>query len=142
MAGGNVLVVKEQEFKLTLWCTVKWESKNEWRDDNDLIECLLICHSQSSDSDYVLESFSDDEGVGKETEAITAGKEMIDGEAVEDAGDLCPEDQKTNSEPSAELRNLLRRRDELERSNKMQEKRHERYQVSGVGNWVLGKVVG
>lgn len=117
-------------------------SKNEWRDDNDLIECLLICHSQSSDSDYVLESFSDDEGVGKETEAITAGKEMIDGEAVEDAGDLGPEDQKNNSEPSAELRNLLRRRDELERSNKMQEKRHERYQVSGVGNWVLGKVVG
>lgn len=111
-------------------------------DDNDPIECLVICHSQSSDSDYVLESFSDDEGATKETGAtITAGKVVMDGQTVEEAGDLCPEDQKNNSEPSAELRNLLRRRDELERSNKMQEKRHERYQVSWVGNWVLGKVV-
>lgn len=42
------------------------------------------------------------------------------------------EGQQSDDQRSAtsEVRTLLRRKDELERSHKMQEKRHQRYQVS------------
>lgn len=114
--------------------------------------CHLYHHhqnSQSSDSDYVLESFSDDEGGGGSVQAQQSINNATGDAAAAAGGQILEDDmdrKSTDTTPSTELRKLLRRRDELERSNKMQEKRHERYQVSGkeffgIGSWSLSRAV-
>lgn len=69
----------------------------------------------ASDSEILLESFSDEEDVKKTEPNGTKVKESPDLKSHHDA---------------AEIRRLLRRKDELERKEKMEQKYNERLQVS------------
>lgn len=69
----------------------------------------------ASDSEILLESFSDEEG-DKKVES--------NGTKVKDSPDL------KSHHDAAEIRRLLRRKDELERKEKMEQKYNERLQVS------------
>lgn len=72
----------------------------------------------ASDSEILLESFSDEEDV-KDVK-----KESNGSASIEDSPDL------KSHHDAAEIRKLLRRKDELERKQRMDEKYKERLQVS------------
>lgn len=74
----------------------------------------------TSDSEILLESFSDEEGEVQKPSAV----ESKGNAEIKDSPDL-----KTHHD-AAEIRKLLRRKDELERKQKMEEKYNERLQVS------------
>lgn len=89
----------------------------------------------------MLESFSDDEegsagrgGQSQNSVAAGDGGEITGKTQKEETGAVVPgsveDDRKSDTSSSAELQKLRQRREELERSNKLQEKRHQRYQVS------------
>lgn len=73
----------------------------------------------TSDSELLLESFSDEEADKKDSKEANGNK-------FDDSLDL-----KTHHD-AAEIRRLLRRKDELERKQKMEQKYNERLQVSAV----------
>lgn len=73
----------------------------------------------SSDSDILIESFSDDE----------VKKDDLEKESSAKSNDVDDSDLKTHSE-AAEIRRLRRRKDELERKERMMVKYNERLQVS------------
>lgn len=76
----------------------------------------------SNDSEILIESFSDDDEAKKDD----AEKESSTTTSAENADES---DLKTHSE-AAEIRRLLRRKDELERKERMMVKYNERLQVS------------
>lgn len=86
----------------------------------------------SSDSELLMESFSDDEDCeaidtenNSKTENLTNSKNAIfSNESI----DIDSNFNKNDS--AAEIRKLLRRKDELERKQKMQDKFDERFKVS------------
>ena len=91
--------------------------------------CASLVPFQSSDSDYVLECFSDEEGAGQlDSRSHEDRPNVQEGDAGEEK-DEDPIDDRSDTS-SLELRKLLRRREELERRRKIQEKHRERYQVS------------
>lgn len=71
----------------------------------------------ASDSELLLESFSDEEDDKKDVKNGNAKN-------IQDSSDL------KSHHDAAEIRKLLRRKDELERKQKMEEKYNERLQVS------------
>lgn len=73
----------------------------------------------SSDSEILIESYSDDE----------AKKDEVEKESSAESNDVDESDLKSHSE-AAEIRRLLRRKDELERKERMMVKYNERLQVS------------
>lgn len=75
----------------------------------------------TSDSEILLESFSDEEGEAKQDPSVEAKKTA---DKIKELPDL-----KTHHD-AAEIRKLLRRKDELERKQRMEEKYNERLQVS------------
>lgn len=83
----------------------------------------------------MLESFSDDEGeqAVKSTSGTTVSDKLSHTNGLDASMNRSQEDDQSDDPKSgtSEVRKLLRRKDELERSHKMQEKRHQRYQVSG-----------
>lgn len=93
----------------------------------------FVSSIQSSDSDFVLESFSDDESA-RDQKPLTNGIDVASEDDVLKQQQQQKEEEGHQSDDrksdTSELRKLRRRKVELERSNKMQEKRHERYQVS------------
>lgn len=102
------------------FCTVLLNVKND----------LIDLYPQLSDSDYdMLECFSDDEGATSRIDELIEKKPDAASPVNQK---LTEDDADSKSDTSTELKKLLRRREELERSNKLQEKRHERYQVSKV----------
>lgn len=83
----------------------------------------------ASDSEILLESFSDEEESGKKNDDDeTINNETSDSDKkLNDNGD----DKHIESHnEAAEIRRLLRRKDELERKHRMQERYNERLQVS------------
>ena len=74
----------------------------------------------SSDSEMLIESFSDEENDTKKD----AAKESNGKTKSEDSPDL------KSHHDATEIRRLLRRKDELERKQKMEQKYNERLQVS------------
>jgi hypothetical protein len=76
----------------------------------------------SIDSEILLESFSDEEQVNKKCDVQTNGNGNVD--EIQDSPDL------KSHHDAAEIRRLLRRKYELERKQKMEEKYNERLQVS------------
>lgn len=75
----------------------------------------------SSDPEILIESFSDEEDEVKKFESIV---DSIGNEKVQDSPDL------RSHHDAVEIRRLLRRKDELERKQKMEERYNERLQVS------------
>lgn len=73
----------------------------------------------SGDSEILIESFSDDD----------AKKDDVEKESSAESNDVNESDLKSHSE-AAEIRRLLRRKDELERKERMMVKYNERLQVS------------
>lgn len=78
----------------------------------------------TEDSEIMLESFSD------EDEEIKKNK-LVDTQ-VDSNGNDDKSDELSSHQHAVEIRRLLRRKDELERRNKMDERYNERLQVSGV----------
>lgn len=81
----------------------------------------------ASDSEILLESFSDEEEICKvdiQNETSDSDKRIISNDSNSD--------EKLTDSPNdaAETRRLLRRKDELERKQRMQERFNERHQVS------------
>lgn len=91
---------------------------------NGKVEYVSIVQNRTestSDSELLLESFSEEEGDDKKDVVVTT-KGSVD--KIKDSPDL-----KTHHD-AAGIRKLLRRKDELERKQKMEEKYNERLQVS------------
>lgn len=84
----------------------------------------------ASDSEILLESFSDEEEVmsSKRNDDETVNNETSDSDKkLNDNGD---DKHLEGHNEAAEIRRLLRRKDELERKHRMQERYNERLQVS------------
>jgi hypothetical protein len=78
----------------------------------------------SSDSEILLESFSDEEPTHKKVDAESNGNGSVD--EINESPDL------KSHHDAAEIRRLLRRKYELERKQRMEEKYNERLQVSAL----------
>ena len=90
---------------------------------NGKIEYVSVVQNRtesSSDSEMLIESFSDEENDTKKD----AAKESNGKTKSEDSPDL------KSHHDATEIRRLLRRKDELERKQKMEQKYNERLQVS------------
>jgi hypothetical protein len=98
--------------------------KKVTKPSSGLVEYVSIVQSRteiSSDSEILIESFSDDDEAKKDdVEKESSGENN----QVVDESDL-----KTHSD-AAEIRRLLRQKDELERKERMMVKYNERLQVS------------
>jgi hypothetical protein len=81
----------------------------------------------ASDSEILLESFSDEEESNKKNDSEINDETSDSDKKLNDSGD----DKHIESHnEAAEIRRLLRRKDELERKQRMQERYNERLQVS------------
>lgn len=78
----------------------------------------------TEDSEIMLESFSDEDEEVK--------KQVLVGKQVDTNGNDDKSDVLSSHQHVVEVRKLLRRKDELERRNKMNERYNERLQVSGL----------
>ncbi len=93
-------------------------------------EYISIVQNQTgsaSDSDILLESFSDEEESAKKSEH---NNKECDSDIKINCNEKNDEKQTENHNEAAEIRRLLRRKDELERKQKMQERYNEKLQVS------------
>jgi hypothetical protein len=92
---------------------------------NGKVEYISVVKNRiesSSDSEILLESFSDEEDDNKKCSIDSNGNGSVD--KIKDSPDL------KSHHDAAEIRRLLRRKDELERKQRMEEKYNERLQVS------------
>lgn len=78
----------------------------------------------AEDSEIMLESFSDEDQEVK--------KQVLVDKQVDTNGNDDKSDELSSHQHAVEVRKLLRRKDELERRNKMDERYNERLQVSGL----------
>lgn len=81
----------------------------------------------------VLESFSDNDDDNDDNESLTSDNKSSVNDMTNCAdklSDLSLNSSSSLDENSAEIRSLLRRKDELERRHRMQEQHNERLQVS------------
>jgi hypothetical protein len=97
--------------------------------------------SARSDSEILIESFSDEEENGNSTKKDQCDVEAKDASETSDVTSNGGESPGANAvkvespdgqNDAAEIRRLLRRKDELERKQKMQERYDERLQVSAI----------
>ena len=84
--------------------------------------------ASASDTDILLESFSDEEDSCKKTDDIDDDKRNSSNVSSND--EKLSANNGSSPNDAAEIRRLLRRKDELERKQKMQERYNERLQVS------------
>lgn len=89
--------------------------------------CSIVQNRTDSteDSEIMLESFSDEE----EKEEVK--KHVLVDNQLDTNGNDDKSDELSSHQHAVEVRKLLRRKDELERRNKMDERYNERLQVSG-----------
>lgn len=91
-------------------------------DHVEYVSVVQSCAESSDDSEILIESFSDDDD-------REAKKDDVEKESSGEQADVDESDLKTHSD-AAEIRRLLRRKDELERKERMMVKYNERLQVS------------
>ncbi len=86
---------------------------------------------QSSDSEILLESFSDEEteNATRNDKKQAEQSPTSNKDETENCDNSNAESDSNLHQDAAEIRKLLRRKDELERKQKMQEKYNERLQV-------------
>lgn len=85
----------------------------------------------ASDTEILLESFSDAEDEEEEScNKMNDNDKQNSSDDIKDFEKLTLNDAKNHNDDAAEIRRLLRRKDELVRKQKMQERYNERLQVS------------
>lgn len=100
-------------------------------------EYMSIVQNQTasaSDTEILLESFSDEEDSCKKTDDIDDKKNSSNDSSNDEK---LSANNGSSPNDAAEIRRLLRRKDELERKQKMQERYNERLQVSTTKMFLL-----